>query len=846
MLPPVTASPDALSPAARSHSRWDALPAAAPAAFLLAFCLIARRTPPPLALAPGAGDAALASIPMAPSGFVLSSQTMVVSAKKVSGSALLRARLQPAMSVAGRAPLSGQVARVLVREGQVVQVNDRVLQISTGPTSRPSSRLERSQDAAESAQVQAVGQQTALQGRMSGAQARLKLAQERVANASRRVEAAQQVVLKLRRGESVSLSAAEAAGAASAGAAGQQTTPRSSARTASRSALPARNAARESARERERDAAPGTQSAARNAARRELRDVMRDSQNAQRLAEQAVAQAEDASRSADDADKTARLKTQKLTEVRTALEIAQKRMAEGAAKADDVEAVKSSVSEAETEAASARAKAAAARREAGTLQSAATAARTQAQKAAAQASRSMQKLQLFSEAARGASDSRATADDAAGSSSSSPSSATPSGEPSARRAENEGETRGTSASGTSPSGVAAEGESASGAGVSVAQAARLVRAAMAESDEAIRAARRIKAEVDAYEQQVRATRSRLDSTGEDLQAAQQRMMNYTIQANLSAVRAPSSGVVLSVAPVAQEVSAGETIVVIGRSDLFKARFADYSGAWKRLKPGDLLPAVVQRPVAPVPASPAPAASPVRAASDMKAKAGASKAADTAPGMPVMARVRLVRPPLRAGAPAILETVIFNPRRASSLPGSGARVRRTRRFRPGMAIMCSVDKPGERTVINVPSAAIMRAGEGRALVAVLRPAPSLAPLVADETPGDEGEANADATAAGAGNEIQNSAQNGVAAQQNVEQSEAAQDESGAGQNAVAGQYHIEWRSVVLGAGDGVQHEIVSGLSTGERVALQPAALRTFELSYGPQATVRVETGVPSNP
>ena len=51
--------------------------------------------------------------------------------------------------------------------------------------------------------------------------------------------------------------------------------------------------------------------------------------------------------------------------------------------------------------------------------------------------------------------------------------------------------------------------------------------------------------------------------------------------------------------------------------------------------------------------------------------------------------------------------------------------------------------------------------------------------------------------------------------------------------------VEWREVRVGAGDGFNNQILTGLEPGERVALRPDALYDFTLAYGSQATVRVE-------
>ena len=91
-----------------------------------------------------------------------------------------------------------------------VDVNDRVLELSTGPTSRPATGAEREQNSAESAQIAAVHQQEDLNKRMDTARAQLNEAQIRVAAARHRLLLARQLVLKVQNGETVHLPATPA------------------------------------------------------------------------------------------------------------------------------------------------------------------------------------------------------------------------------------------------------------------------------------------------------------------------------------------------------------------------------------------------------------------------------------------------------------------------------------------------------------------------------------------------------------------------------------------------------------------------------------------------------------
>jgi hypothetical protein len=328
---------------------------------------------------------------------------------------------------------------------------------------------------------------------------------------------------------------------------------------------------------------------------------------------------------------------------------------------------------------------------------------------------------------------------------------------------------------------------------SIAEAAQMVESATSESRSAVAAARRIKNEVEDYERQVRTTQERLNSTGEGLEAAQQQVLDSTIQANLSVVRAPSSGTVLWIASVADEVASGEAIITIGRGEVLEARMVDYSGAWKNLKRDDVLSGVVQMENATVdaksaqnpgtPTAPDSDNSNFGPADGAKSENGTQQANQVQKGdvqsnsVPVTARVREVIEPAGPNQPAVLRVAVFNPRRRAI----GA-VSARRRFRPGMALLCSVDKPGSRRSISIPSAAVLREGQNQGMVAVLAPA------------------------------IENSAGDGA--------------------------HRIEWRPVTLGQSNGVQQEIASGLRGGERIALQPLALRAFANSNGADATVRL--------
>jgi hypothetical protein len=286
-------------------------------------------------------------------------------------------------------------------------------------------------------------------------------------------------------------------------------------------------------------------------------------QAAIRDAERAAQKAAAAHRALTEAEQEVTAKTQAVLEARAGVEAAQKKLAEGTAKESDVTAAKSALSEAENAATTARSKVQTARTAASAADKASVAARNASRESGekVRALRALQDMPLFTdkpqpERRASSSERRRT-------------------RRSARRDDERVKRSG-------PAGIS-----------SIQEAAQMVESATEESRAAAAAARRIKNEVEDYERQVRSTQERLASTGEGLEAAQQRVLDSTIQANLSVVRAPSSGTVLWIASIANEVQAGEPIITIGRSEVLEARLVDTSGAWKNLKRDDVLSGVVQ-------------------------------------------------------------------------------------------------------------------------------------------------------------------------------------------------------------------------------------------------------------
>ncbi len=220
------------------------------------------------------------------------------------------------------------------------------------------------------------------------------------------------------------------------------------------------------------------------------------------------------------------------------------------------------------------------------------------------------------------------------------------------------------------------------------EATQIAQSAIEESADASAEAERLKREINSYARQVKSLHTRLTNAGENLEAAQMDVVESKIAEKLEAVRSPASGIVLNVAASSSQVSQGETIIAIGRPDQLEIRFEDVSDAWKSLKPGALLPAVVQ---------------------------SGSEA------IPIMAELREITAPKTAGAAAILLTNIANPR---------AENRSGRRFQSGLKVTCSIPRPGTREALSVPSTALWRDESGKNLVAVLSPLVHAVPSATD--------------------------------------------------------------------------------------------------------------------
>jgi hypothetical protein len=443
-------------------------------------------------------------IAMAERGVWPLSQTLVVQPAVASAraAAFWSARLAAMPPVRGKAPLAGQVARVMVQPGQRVSVGDPILELSTG-TEAPAknSPAEKRQNAAESAQVRAAKQQEELQQKMHAAQTQLTAAQERVERAQKRVEEARDIVRRLQRGEIV--------------------------------ARPQGNKAPVHAAQK----TPGREESVRISVRLKALAQAQVAEKSARTAQRAASAAEREAQSLEAAAKTAE---SALKAARAAVAVAQKGFDAGEVKASELDAARAAAEDAEGAHKTALANSEKARKRFAERTEAARTAQTAAQKAASEAAATIQGGSIF-------------------------------GGDTSKVAE--------------PAVPADATENA----LSVDDAARMARAALAESEIAVAETRRLKSRIDTYSRQVNTTRTDLDKSSHQLADAQDAVLDQTIRTNLSVVRAPASGVVESTAKVALSVQPGDIVVAIGRRDRLQIAWTDHSGAWRALREEGRIP-----------------------------------------------------------------------------------------------------------------------------------------------------------------------------------------------------------------------------------------------------------------
>jgi len=708
---------------------WPLLPPVA--LFGMAFALMGAPLPAPIG---NHRSSASTSIISASEWVVPASETLVVSKQAAAGYAVLRGRLRAPQGEAISAPSRGQVARVMARIGQVVKAGDPLLLISRGTIDAPrsTSPLERWSAQAEDAQIAAARQQENLEGRIRGANQRLEAAQARVSDAQARVADARALIKRLQNGEEV----------------GREESGREETETP---AAPAPTRQPENS---------NRNNANQNKARE---DAARESQRLQKIADAADAKAKAAAKAAKAADGAVGEKQSQLKSAIEALAAAKSSVKAAPAKTPataeagneataetmrpstpDTSQETKAVANARDGLATATSRASQAHREAAKLQSRAAELRGNANDAAR---RAMETLQVF---------------------------------------ENENDAAPTKiVKNDSPRDKTKSG----GEKITIADAARIARQAMKESDEAIADADRIWREVKSYENPVSGTRRRVDDATRRLETAQQQIWNTAgaSRPNITQVGAASSGTVLSISSITSEVNFGQTVAVIGRPDRLEVSIQDKSGTWKSLTVGARVLALVKtNSQNPANATLTPTINSTDKSTPALARPTSaqpiSNVAPTLNGMPTLARVIAIEPPLKAGAPATVRIAIHNPPQSGSANLNGTS---PRAFSPGMGVLLSVARPGKGVMIRVPAASIRRDENGKTTVAVLSPLPDA----------------------------------------DVSQPASA--------------CRVEWREVRVGAGDGFNNQILTGLQAGERLALRPDALYNFTLAHGADATVRVE-------
>jgi hypothetical protein len=323
-----------------------------------------------------------------------------------------------------------------------------------------------------------------------------------------------------------------------------------------------------------------------------------------------------------------------------------------------------------------------------------------------------------------------------------------------------------------------------GKNLTVAQAARIAKAAMQESDAAIKNAERIQKKVESYGRPVASTRRQFDQAAQQLEAAQQRMWDSApiMQTRPTPVAAPRDGVVTWVAAPTTVLHSGEAVASVGRPDRLEVVVEDKSGAWKTLKPDMRVLALVQRKPESEAANAGDAGSTpaVRRASP-RPVAALTRGGEGDANIPTLARVLFVAPPAAPGQAARVRIAVHNPPES----GNNANGLSPRAFAPGMKVFFSIAQQSKQTAIRIPTAAVRRGENGKTFVAVLAP-------------------------------VENAAQ-----------------------DRLANECRVEWREVLLAPGDGISNRVKMGLREGERLALRPGTLYDYTLAFGPQATVSVE-------
>lgn len=350
------------------------------------------------------------------------------------------------------------------------------------------------------------------------------------------------------------------------------------------------------------------------------------------------------------------------------------------------------------------------------------------------------------------------------------------------------------------------------------QASQLVTDALTESRRATRDAERLHAQVEDYQRQVRTSQNRIKSTSEDLKDAQQRVLDSVPPPQFTAAAAPADGTVTWISRLAREVSAGDSVFGLAQGRNCRAILEDRTDAWKRLRVGQTLPALISlsdegtasknsMPNATSNGSTGTndtdnGANPVKTLPTATASAAASMVANLV--------VSQINAPESEGEPASIEGQL----QAGS----------TVQLEPGMQVTVSLPGPktAKTSVVAVPPMAVVQRGDSH-FVATLEAA-KVDPFATAAPEESSKVTNATNSGSGTSEKTASSPANQEAAKSakdpNLETKETVSD-STADKPTVL--YQLHWREVTLGPGDLMQLQIRSGLKVGERIISDPQPL-----------------------
>jgi hypothetical protein len=330
-----------------------------------------------------------------------------------------------------------------------------------------------------------------------------------------------------------------------------------------------------------------------------------------------------------------------------------------------------------------------------------------------------------------------------------------------------------------------------GARPTLGQAIQFANAALDESRRASREAEKLHSEVESYQRQVSNSNARIASTTEDLQSAQQRVLDSVPRARFTAAVAPAEGIVTWVSRLAREVGAGQSIFGIARGDKMGARFEDKGDLWRSVKPGSILPAVASNATV-------KSATSGSSATSTPSSSPPSSSAPSALSSPVEIRVTEVQPPQNPGDAAVVNGEIRTSGQGAAVPSLGE----------GTVVMASIPRPGQKPTLSVPNSALIKKKD-QIFVAVLSPnAPVNAPVPSSDSAPSDAKVGAAPTEPKATSETE---------------------------------FRLEWKLVQLGRDDGFRHEVLSGLQTGDCIVAMPAQLQEMGFSPEPLASAGVSEG-----